>query len=529
MSHDELGTGRSDRVPADDNSAWRAAPDILAATPEEPPARRAPWAVVIGAAALVLALVGGVTYAVGALSGGGDQPADALPAGAFAVVSFDLDPSAGQKLDGFRFVRKFPALRDKVPLDGDLREVLFDALATEVGWDDVDFEADVAPWLGKRLAVAMYPPVDDPTDDHPTPRGVLALQVTDQDKAEVGLTKLVAAVPATDGGSPTIGWAFSGDYVLVTETDAQAQDMVRKAETSSLADSGPYADDVAAAGDGVAVVWADMAAAAKSMGGTTITPLGPAGGVLGGAAGTSGRTTLVARFDGPDVFEVVGNVTGAKAAGWATHPISGLEELPESSAVALGLADGDELVPRAFAAMRKNFGEQGPELDAGIASLEEEFGISVPDDLAVLLGDNLVAALDGERSDGVEVGARVTTDVAAAQAVLDKLDRAIRSSGGDLPVRSVADGDLIVASSDRQAERLSRSGTLGDVPAFRQAMPELDDASFALWVDPVTVFETLFGGDGETDENLEPIDGLGVTVSSPDDDTATYRLRLVAH
>ena len=45
----------------------------------------------------------------------------------------------------------------------------------------------------------------------------------------------------------------------------------------------------------------------------------------------------------------------------------------------------------------------------------------------------------------------------------------------------------------------------------------------------MTVFETLFGGDGAADENLEPIDGLGVTVSSPDDDTATYRLRLVAH
>ena len=110
----------------------------------------------------MLALVGGVTYAVGALSGGGDQPADALPAGAFAVVSFDLDPSAGQKLDGFRFVRKFPALREKVPLDGDLRQVLFEALAPEVGWDDVDYEADVAPWLGKRLAVAAYPPVGRP-------------------------------------------------------------------------------------------------------------------------------------------------------------------------------------------------------------------------------------------------------------------------------------------------------------------------------------------------------------------------------
>ena len=207
--------------------------------------------------------------------------------------------------------------------------------------------------------------------------------------------------------------------------------MVRKAETSSLADTGPYADDVAAAGDGVAVVWADMAAAAKSIGDTTITPLGSAGGLLGGAAGTTGRTTLVARFDGPDVFEVVGRVTGAKAAGWATHPVTGLDELPESSAVALrpgrrrraGAARLRRRCARASAS-------KVPTLDDGIASLEDEFGIQLPDDLAVLLGDNLVAALDGERSDGLEVGARVTTDVAAAQAVLDKLEPALRARTG---------------------------------------------------------------------------------------------------
>jgi hypothetical protein len=35
-------------------------------------------------------------------------------------------------------------------------------------------------------------------------------------------------------------------------------------------------------------------------------------------------------------------------------------------------------------------------------------------------------------------------------------------------------------------------------------------------------------GDGSPDENLEPIDGVGVTVSSGGDDT-TFRVRLVTH
>ena len=57
----------------------------------------------------------------------------------------------------------------------------------------------------------------------------------------------------------------------------------------------------------------------------------------------------------------------------------------------------------------------------------------------------------------------------------------------------------------------------------------------AVWVDPAGLITSLFGteGSGSTDPNLEPIDGIGVTVSSGKGDgaggTATYRLRLVAH
>jgi hypothetical protein len=205
-----------------------------------------------------------------------------------------------------------------------------------------------------------------------------------------------------------------------------------------------------------------------------------------------------------------------------------MAELPASSAAAIGLADGDELVPRAIASMRKSLGKEA-DLDEGIASFEREVGIQVPEDLAVLLGDNLVAALDGERSDQLEAGARVSTDVAAAERVLDKLVAAARSHGGDVPVvHRAAGGDLVVASSDRHAELMSRSGTLGDVPAFSRALPDLADAEVAIWVDPPMLFETLFGGDGGADENLEPIDGVGLTMSG-DKDSASYRFRLVAH
>ena len=147
-----------------------------------------------------------------------------------------------------------------------------------------------------------------------------------------------------------------------------------------------------------------------------------------------------------------------------------------------------------------------------------------------------MVALDGTKSDAIEVGARVSTDVAKAQAVLDKAEAALRDTGGDFPVvRREAGGDLVIASTDRQAGKLAASGTLGQVPAFQRALPDLRDADVAVWVDPGGLVDSLFGGDGvdSTDPNLEPIDGIGVTVSSGKGDgpegTVTYRFRLVAH
>jgi len=89
-----------------------AATDVLAA--DVPETKPAPWLLVVGVGVLVLALVGGITYGLRALSRGGAQPEDALPAGAFAFAEIDLDPPAGQKLDAFRFLRRFPALLDKL-------------------------------------------------------------------------------------------------------------------------------------------------------------------------------------------------------------------------------------------------------------------------------------------------------------------------------------------------------------------------------------------------------------------------------
>ncbi len=490
-------------------------PDLLGADAAAPAGKRAPWPLVAGAAALVLALVGGVTYAVGALSGGGQQAAEALPAGALGLVSVDLDPPAGQKIDGFRFLRKFPSLREHVPLDGDARELVFDAIADEAGWAQVDFDRDVSSWLGKRLAVAAYPPAGDGSQ----PVVVVALQVTDTGKADTGLAKLARAASSDGGGPAQVGWAFSGDYALVAENSMVAKDLATQAVASPLAGDAHFAADTDAVDDGVVLAWADLGRAGDVLGDTFSVP-----GSLAGEAQT-GRTTLVARFDGPDVFEVSGTTTGVASADWATHQVHGMADLPSTSAVAFGMADGDVLAARAWEAAQGFLGVMG----GGAPDVEDELGLTMPDDLATLLGTNLLVALDGGKSSGVQLGARITTDVVAAGRVLDTLEG--RSLGVGLPdfplQRRTVGGDLVVAATKAQADRMATDGALGDVAIFRDALPDLDGASLALWVDPAGVEAVI--GLGDPDPDLAALKGIGVTVGSTGQGAATFRVRLVAH
>ena len=504
-------------LPTGPHPDWATASTDVLAAGVEPPPRRASWPLVAGAAALVLALVGGVTYAVGALSGGGQQAAEALPTGAFGLVSVDLDPPAGQKVDAFRFLRKFPTLRERVPLDGDVRELVFDALADEVGWDDIDFANDVAPWLGKRLAVAAYPPAGDGAG----PVMAVALQVTDTTKADAGLRRLASAAQDGTADKAPVGWAFSGDYALITETASDAQALADSASGSPLAEDPHFAADTAAAGAGIVLAWADFGRVSEALAGAVPSPL-----LLGGGAMPSGRTTLVARFDGPDVFEVTGSSTGVVGAGWASHEVRGMADLPRTTAAAFGLADGDALAEAAWGAASNVLGFSG----LTGPKLGEELGVDMPGDLATLLGDNLLVAVDSAGSGVVQVGARITTDAVAAGRVLDKLER---RTGGLVPpeltvVRRTVGDDLVVAGTRAQADRLAADGDLGDLPAFRSALPDLGTASLALWADPAGVLSAV-GFGGEEDPDLEPLDGVGLTVTSTSEGSASFRMRLVAH
>lgn len=510
-----------------------ATPDVLATFDDEPPKRPAPWLLVGGVAALVLALVGGVTYGLQTFSGGGARPADVLPAGAFAYAEIDLDPPAGQKVDGFRFLRQFPDLRDKLSGD-DLRKAVFEAVAPQAGWGDLDYESDVEPWLGQRLGVGVYPPAalggkPGQQGERAMPTFVLALQVTDADKAETGLARL----------AEPLGFVVDGEYALL----AESQEMARRAQADGkdkpLAGSGTYAADTADLGDGFASAWVDMAAAEGLAGMVNPLSLGAVGG-LGGVdtVAGSGRAAYVARFDGPDAIEVAGRFTDADAlAGVERATLRGMGDLPASTVVALGLAGGDQLVAPMWENLRKQVEAAGGNFDDLVDDAQGELGVSLPADLETLLGSNLLAALDSSGFDEgrFDAGVRTTTDPVRAAALITKLTAALASLEPDLKAEATHDGYVLATGPD-MASRLSGGAAdpLGSSEAFRRALPDVEGARMAVWVDVkplVSSMSGMFGGPAESDEsvdpNLEPIAGFGMTLSTDGDNGGSFRMRLV--
>ena len=87
------------------------------------PEPRRPWgiiAVVASVLAVVLIAAGGFA-AWRFFAGGGPRPAEVLPASTFALVTVDLDPSGGQKVEAIKTLRKFPSFRDESGLEAGLR------------------------------------------------------------------------------------------------------------------------------------------------------------------------------------------------------------------------------------------------------------------------------------------------------------------------------------------------------------------------------------------------------------------------
>jgi hypothetical protein len=462
---------------------------------------------VAGAVLAVGLIGGGVAYGVGQLSGGGAQPDEMVPSSALAIVSVDLDPSAGQKVDALRFARKFPDLKKHVGSGDDLRKAFFDAIS-----DSSDVTAsweDVKPWLGDRAAVAVLPAADELDDPVP----VVVVAVTDEAKAKAGLPKVV----------PDGSCEVADGFAVCAEQAETAKRALADAQQSSLADDPTYAKDVDALGDhGVLAAWADLGRlkdAAPDL-------LGGMGGVTGSLAGAAtpdlqGRYVAALRFDGPNL-ELAGRVDGATLPRLSGSADAG--SLPDDTLAAFSLGDAGTAVTAAWDRLRDAAAAMGgaEDLDAQVSTLAATYGVTLPDDLVSAVGNELTVVLGPGTTPQLAVRLGGSKD-----SVDHLLEAAGRASG--VPVATATSGDgTVIASDAAYAKAVSEGTGLGGSDRFKDAVGDADGAPAVLFVDIeglVSTYGDVLGLDAGARADLAPLSALGATLRQ-DGDALEYHVRL---
>jgi hypothetical protein len=561
----------------------------------EPPTGPAPapkpsgmrTAAIAAVTAGTLAVVGVGAYAAVHLLSGGPQAEGALPASAIAVVSMDLDPGAKQKVEALRTLRKFPELKKELKLGSgdDLRRKFFDEMLKGEDCKGLTYDADVKPWIGDNVAAAAVPFQKGKVSP------VVALAVSDQDKAAKGLGALFACTDAKDDTA----FAFNDDFVLISDTQAHADQAVKDARAKPLTDDAGYQDWSGKVGDrGVVNFYVAKAAAdyfADTLEGMS-DPFGDLGDTTSGSSSTSafpsdfptdfpsdlpsdfpsGLMTdfptdlpvpsesaasgagasvpyahapqddqtdaikkALAKFkgaagalrfaDGGAELEVVGGgvdpdlVSDKDASGLVTA-------LPGDTTALLGLA-----IPKGWAQKLsdnlENFGL--PMLGSGSdlkGELQDQLGITVPDDLETLLGQGVALSLRGTPVDDlssvndpkdVPIGLTIKGDPDKIKAVISKIETKQGQTLADNGITvETGDGKVTLSFDGDYAKSLQGHGDLGDNDTFKKVVPEADKASTVFYVDFNSKWRDAIakaigdsGGSKDFLANTEPLEGFG--------------------
>ena len=524
-------------------------PDYLDTTgPIEPPPAddNRKRLVLVGALLAGSAVVAGGAWAATSFFATGTQPAEALPGSTIAYASVDLDPAGGQKIAAITTLRKFPAFTDEIDLDADedLRKRFFEEITKSGECEGLDYASDVQPWLGSRAAMAAV----DLGEDLPAPVGVI--QVTDSGEAEDGVATLVETCGGTagEGDSGEIGgWVIAGDWMVLAETEEIAQQVVDAAEGDSLAGDASFEKWTGEAGDDgfmsfyvakAAGQYLNDAAGMGSMfGGMAMSP----GGILSDSGTTPSDEEvpdelqqMIDDFDGmaatvrfddgaveieyavsnyqPDLTEFVDTEEGVDL----------VNGLPEDTVAAFGLGFEAGWFDAFVDYLKTTVPDEADAIDEGIAQMEEETGLSLPEDIETLLGEGVAVAVgsgidpDAISNGGpgeVPVGIKIKGDADEIQAVLDKLKDMAGPEAAEFMEVTEGDGFAVLGLQEDFRSDLESAGGLGDTSAYQEVVAS-DEAQSVLFVNFDTDDDWLVrvsGDSPEVSENLAPLSAFGVS------------------
>ena len=209
--------------------------------------------------------------------------------------------------------------------------------------------------------------------------------------------------------------------------------------------------------------------------------------------------------------------------------------LPDSTAVAYGLGFSDGWLGTLIEEFRPMIEESlGESVEEGLADVEQEFGISVPEDIETLTGETAALALDSDFDP--EIAESSPEELPAGFVVRgdpDEIEKVLEKIRANLPADEQAqlvwrtDGDrMLVGTSEAYLDRLAEEGDLGSTDTYESVIPDADRAASVFFVN----FDAG-GGDGwladlvsafdseDATENVKPFEAFGISSWIDGDET----------
>jgi len=501
----------------------------------------------------VLAVGGGAVWAASSFLGTGAQPAEAMPASTLGYVSIDLDPSGGQKIEAIQTLRKFPAFKEHIGLeaDDDLREKLFEEIVKSGECEGLDYAKDVEPWLGDRAAMGAA----DLGGDTPTP--IVVVQVKDAGKAEDGLDNLLEVCGGETGESgeseDSGGFVISGDWIVVSKNEAEAQKVVDAAEEGSLADDDDFKTWTAEAGDpGIVSMYA--APGAGEFLGRYMGDMAGMGSMLGMPPTVAGIDPETGEFEEfapgespsvpPELQQALDDFDGAAATvrfddgavevemAYSNYQqdltehflgdagVEMVEGLPDETVAAFGLGFDEGWAQALLDYFAATSGGE-TDVDEMLAEAESETGLDLPADLETLFGEGVAIGLgSGIDPDAIvnggpaelPLGLKIKGDAEEIQAVLDKVKELAGPEVAPYLEVTESDGYAVLGTNDDYKSALESKGSLGETGAYDEVIEEGAASVLFLNFDADDDWLVrLTEDEPELSENLDPLSAVGVS------------------
>jgi len=500
-------------------------------------------AVLAATGVAVAAVVGVGGWGLAQFLSGGDSAASALPAGTAAYLTMDLDPSGVQKIEALRTLRSFPGIKKHLDLGvrDDIRRYVVDKIAEDC--KGLDYDKDVKPWIGSKLAVAAVPMEGKAVQ-------VVALEDSDEDAGRATVAKLNACDDAT-GSSKPAGVAYVNGFLLVSDTQAHADAVAKQTAKGTLADDAAFQTWMDRAGDsGVITAYASKAAPdlVKDLvddSALSRTPgLSSQKGMLDKAFGAYKNfqgAAMVVRFGSGSVeTEVV-----AKGVDQAVTPTAApsVADLPATTALAMSVGLQEGWLKNYLAQMNDVMGG-GTSLDDALKQGEAATGLQLPEDIETMLGKGVTISVDGNVDmkslasapdpSKLPVAIRVTGDPATVTPVVEKLKKLAGPDAGMVAVQS-GDGVVLVGVDPAYLETLSAKGGLGSTRAFQEAVPHASGAAGVFFVNfdagdwAAKLGDLISDNNPDVRANLEPLQALGMSSWLDKDQVAHVQLKLTTN